>query len=68
MRLLALLMLSVTLTACGVKRPLVAPRDIPNYEARQMQNQRERQDFLQQQRQMQAPIRSNSQSPAAPSL
>lgn len=38
--------LSLTLSACAIKRPLIAPRDIPAYEQKQRDKLKEREDFL----------------------
>lgn len=35
MRNLTLILLALTMTACGVQRPLIRPKDIPAYEEEQ---------------------------------
>lgn len=50
MRYLWLLILPVFLaTACGVRRPLIAPKDIPAYEERLEKKRQEREEFLREQ-------------------
>jgi len=54
-----LLSILIVLSACGIKRPLVKPSEIPAYEQKRQQKLEEREqemrDFEQQQQQLRAP-------------
>ena len=51
MRNVPLILLALTVTACGVQRPLIRPKDIPAYEEQQ---RKKREQIEQEQRELEA--------------
>lgn len=51
MRTFSLILLAFAVTACGVQRPLIRPKDIPAYEEQQRQK---REEIEQEQRELKA--------------
>ena len=56
MKKLLLITCCALVTACGVKRPLIAPKDIPQYEREQQEKIQKKREFEEQQRQQQPPV------------
>jgi hypothetical protein len=53
-----LLLCAFAITACGIKRGLVAPKDIPAYEEKQRKKLEEREELLREQQQRQQEMQS----------
>jgi predicted small lipoprotein YifL len=46
----------VAVSGCGIKRPLIAPKDIPAYEEKQRKKREKQEEFKREQQQQQTPI------------
>jgi predicted small lipoprotein YifL len=51
-KLFLLLIPVLVLSACGVRRPLIAPKDIPAFEEKLRKKQQERDQFLREQEEL----------------
>ncbi len=68
-QLLWIMVALIAVSACAIKRPLIAPRDIPAYEQRIENKRKEREDFLREQQEREQERRDmemRTQQPAQP--